>query len=121
MLRAAQRPLRSLRRGLAVQRFPVPSMGDSITEGTLLELMKKAGDYVAQEEVIGLVETDKVTVEVRAEAAGTITAMLVNVDDTVLVGSDMVEIDVGVGEPTAPRLRWRSLAPRASIRAVGRP
>jgi len=73
-------------------------MGDSITEGTILELHKKVGDYVAVEELIALVETDKVTVEVRSPAAGTITALMTEAEATVLVGADLLEIDVGVGE-----------------------
>ena len=84
-----------------MQRFPVPSMGDSISEGTILELAKNVGDYVAMEEVVATVETDKVTVEIRSPAAGTVTAMLAQVDETVLVGSDLIEIDVGVGTATA--------------------
>ena len=57
---------------MALQRFPVPSMGDSISEGTLLELHKAVGDTVGMEEAVALVETDKVTVEVRSPAAGRI-------------------------------------------------
>ena len=52
--------MRVVRRGLALQRFPVPTMGDSITEGTLLELTKQVGEYVDNEEVVAVVETDKV-------------------------------------------------------------
>ena len=76
-------------------------MGDSITEGTLLEFAKNVGDYVALEEMVASVETDKVTVEVRAPAAGTITKLFASVDDTVIVGANFMEIDVGVGEASA--------------------
>ena len=37
-------------RQMAVQKFPVPEMGDSISEGTVLELSKQVGDYVALDE-----------------------------------------------------------------------
>ena len=87
------------RRTLATQRFPVPAMGDSITEGTLLELHKRVGDYVGMEELLAMVETDKVTVEVRSPAAGTITALFADIDDNLVVGADLLEIDVGVGQP----------------------
>jgi pyruvate/2-oxoglutarate dehydrogenase complex dihydrolipoamide acyltransferase (E2) component len=90
-------PWRIASRALATQRFPVPTMGDSITEGTLLSLHKKVGDYVAIEELLAMVETDKVTVEVRAPASGTIKALFYNPNDNVLVGADLVEIDVGAG------------------------
>jgi hypothetical protein len=103
MIRPLLGPLRRLtpplwRRALAVQTFPVPEMGDSITEGTILEFGKKVGDHVALEEMVASVETDKVTVEVRAPAAGTITKLFASIDDTVIVGTDFMEIDVGVGE-----------------------
>ena len=48
-----------------------------------------------------MVETDKVNVEVRSPAAGTITAFFAGPDDNVLVGADLLEIDVGVGEAGA--------------------
>ena len=83
------------RRMLAVQTFPVPNMGDSISEGTLLEITKKVGDHVAMEEIIAQIETDKVTVEVRSPAEGKITAIFAGPDDNVLVGANLIEIDVG--------------------------
>jgi hypothetical protein len=56
-----------LRRGLhasagrlAIQTVSVPSMGDSISEGTLVEIVKKAGDAVHADEVVLVLETDKV-------------------------------------------------------------
>ncbi|KAL1520508.1 hypothetical protein AB1Y20_022087 [Prymnesium parvum] len=84
-------------RALAIQRFPVPNMGDSISEGTLLAVSKAVGDHVALEEVIAQIETDKVTVDVRSPAEGTVTALFAKPEETVLVGSDLIEIDVGAG------------------------
>lgn len=40
--------------------MPVPSMGDSITEGTLLKVLKQPGEQVALDEVLAVIETDKV-------------------------------------------------------------
>ena len=56
-------------------------MGDSITEGDVKEFSKskkllyhlEIGDYVAQDEVVALVETDKVTIDIRCPDAGVIT------------------------------------------------
>ena len=90
-------------------------MGDSITEGTVLELTKNIGDYVEMEEVVATVETDKVTIEIRSPAAGTLTALLAKPEDTVLVGGDFMEIDVGVG--TAPS----AAAPAAAADAAPAP
>ncbi|KAL3927904.1 MAG: hypothetical protein SGPRY_002619 [Prymnesium sp.] len=77
----------------------IPNMGDSISEGTILSLMKKEGDYVAAEEVVAEVETDKVTVEARSPDAGTITAIHVEEGATVEVGAPFFSLDVGVGSP----------------------
>ncbi|EOD40979.1 Hypothetical protein EMIHUDRAFT_221999, partial [Emiliania huxleyi CCMP1516] len=62
---------------------PVPEMGDSISEGTILSIAKKPGDYVALEETVAEVETDKVTVEVKSPHAGTIKEIHVAVDESV--------------------------------------
>lgn len=40
--------------------YNVPEMGDSITEGTILELHKNVGDYVQLDETFAIIETDKV-------------------------------------------------------------
>lgn len=58
----------------------VPSMGDSITEGTLVSLEKAVGDAVIQDDVIAVIETDKVNVDVRAPYTGVLTAVLAAVD-----------------------------------------
>lgn len=41
--------------------MPVPKMGDSITEGTLLKILKTPGQAVALDEIIAVIETDKVS------------------------------------------------------------
>jgi len=78
---------------------PIPEMGDSISEGTILQLVRKAGDYVDAEEVVAEIETDKVTVEARSPAAGTITAVHVEEGANVLVGAQFFSLAVGLGEP----------------------
>ncbi len=50
----------------------VPALGESVSEATVAKWFKKVGDAVAQDEPLVELETDKVTVEVRAEAAGTL-------------------------------------------------
>ncbi|EOD28342.1 hypothetical protein EMIHUDRAFT_204165 [Emiliania huxleyi CCMP1516] len=87
---------------MAVQKFPVPEMGDSISEGTVLELSKQVGDYVALEEVLVVVETDKVTVDVRSPAAGTITKWFANPDDTIEGGPAAAAAPAGAPKMGAP-------------------
>lgn len=48
----------------------VPSMGDSITEGTIVEWTAQVGQMVQEGDVVALVETDKVTVDIKAEING---------------------------------------------------
>jgi 2-oxoglutarate dehydrogenase E2 component (dihydrolipoamide succinyltransferase) len=71
----------------------VPTLGESITEGTLAQWLKKAGDSVAADEPIASLETDKVTVEVPSPAAGTLSETLVGEGDTVEVGAVIARID----------------------------
>lgn len=50
----------------------VPEMGESITEATLINWTKKVGDSVQADEILAEIETDKVTMELRASVSGTI-------------------------------------------------
>ena len=52
----------------------VPSMGDSITEGTIVSWTVNVGQSVKEGDVLALVETDKVTVDIKAQMDGIITA-----------------------------------------------
>ncbi|KAF1843807.1 dihydrolipoyllysine-residue succinyltransferase component of 2-oxoglutarate dehydrogenase-like protein complex [Cucurbitaria berberidis CBS 394.84] len=77
----------------------VPQMAESITEGTLKQWSKQVGDYVEQDEEIATIETDKIDVSVNAPEAGTIKEFLVNEEDTVTVGQDLVKMEPG-GAPS---------------------
>ncbi|KAJ1462943.1 single hybrid motif-containing protein [Pelagophyceae sp. CCMP2097] len=70
-------------------------MGDSITEGTLVAFEKKIGDFVSVDDVIAVIETDKVAVEVRADAAGTITALHCAIDENIAVGALLATLESG--------------------------
>jgi len=73
----------------------VPALGESITEGTLAQWLKKPGEAVAQDEPIASLETDKVSVEVPSPVAGVLTEQLVQEGDTVAVGAAIARIDQG--------------------------
>ena len=79
----------------------VPAMGESVTEGTVGEFLKKVGDSVSKDETIAEIETDKVALEVPATADGTITEILVSAGDTVSPGSVIARISSGGGAPAA--------------------
>src|SRR5258708_7405496 len=71
----------------------VPTLGESITEGTLAEWLKKPGEAVAADEPIASLETDKVSVEVPSPVAGVLTEQLVSAGDNVAVGAVIARID----------------------------
>src|SRR3954471_23808328 len=76
----------------------VPALGESITEGTLAQWLKKPGDAVAADEPIASLETDKVSVEVPSPMAGVLTVELVKEGDTGAVAAPIARIGQG---PTA--------------------
>jgi 2-oxoglutarate dehydrogenase E2 component (dihydrolipoamide succinyltransferase) len=82
----------------------VPALGESITEGTLAQWLKKPGEAVAADEPIASLETDKVAVEVPSPVAGTLTEQLVKEGDTVEVGAIIARIGEGgaIVAPSAP-------------------
>ena len=71
----------------------VPALGESITEGTLAQWLKKPGEAVAADEPLASLETDKVTVDVPSPVAGVLSETLVNEGDTVAVGALIARID----------------------------
>ena len=75
----------------------VPVLGESITEATLGQWLKKPGEAVAIDEPIASLETDKVAVEVPAPVAGIMGAYAVEEGATVNVGAVIGSIDAGTG------------------------
>lgn len=75
----------------------VPTLGESVSEATIAQWFKKPGDAIAQDEPLVELETDKVTVEVPAPAAGTLESIVVNEGDTVEVGALLGQIAAGAG------------------------
>jgi 2-oxoglutarate dehydrogenase E2 component (dihydrolipoamide succinyltransferase) len=80
----------------------VPALGESITEGTLAQWLKKPGDAVAVDEPIASLETDKVSVEVPSPVAGTLSETLVAEGDTVAVGAVIARIGEGGAASASP-------------------
>src|SRR6185503_8577481 len=73
----------------------VPAMGESVTEATVARWFKKEGESVARDEPLLELETDKVTVEVPAPAAGSIESISVQAGATVQVGTILGSIAEG--------------------------
>lgn len=78
----------------------VPSVGESISEVTLLKWVKKDGEYVDRDEVIAELESEKATFEVNAEQAGTLKT-IAKEGDTLNIGSVLAHIDETAEKPAA--------------------
>ncbi|WP_106638705.1 2-oxoglutarate dehydrogenase complex dihydrolipoyllysine-residue succinyltransferase [Allosphingosinicella vermicomposti] len=92
----------------------VPTLGESITEATLGQWLKKPGEPVKADEPIASLETDKVAVEVPAPVAGVMGDQVVAEGDTVQVGALIGRIEAGSGAAVAP-------APAAQPQAAAAP
>jgi 2-oxoglutarate dehydrogenase E2 component (dihydrolipoamide succinyltransferase) len=78
----------------------VPSVGESISEVTLLKWVKKNGQYVERDEVIAELESEKATFEVNAEKAGVLKT-LANEGDTINIGTVLASIDETAEKPAS--------------------
>ncbi len=77
----------------------VPTLGESVTEATVSKWLKKEGEAVTADEPICELETDKVTLEVNAPAAGVIAKITFGEGSTVGVGAVLGEISAGAAAP----------------------
>jgi 2-oxoglutarate dehydrogenase E2 component (dihydrolipoamide succinyltransferase) len=102
----------------------VPTLGESISEATLGQWLKKPGDAVGRDEPIASLETDKVSVEVPSPVAGVLGELLVAEGDTVQVGAVIARVTEGEAAaaaapaaaapaPAAPAADTAALAPSA--------
>jgi 2-oxoglutarate dehydrogenase E1 component len=79
----------------------LPAMGESVTEGTILEWRKQEGDAIEADEILVEVSTDKVDAEVPSPVSGTIVKLHYAEGDTVHVGAVLAEIQSGTGAGAA--------------------
>jgi 2-oxoglutarate dehydrogenase E2 component (dihydrolipoamide succinyltransferase) len=80
----------------------VPTLGESVTEATIGKWFKQAGDAVAVDEPLVELETDKVTIEVPAPAAGVLAEIAAKNGETVAVGALLGQIKDGAAAPAKP-------------------
>jgi len=93
----------------------VPTLGESVTEATVATWFKAVGDTVAQDEMLCELETDKVSVEVPAPAAGTLSEIIAAEGSTVEANGKLAVIASGAGAGTAASA---PAAPSASAAAT---
>ena len=80
----------------------IPALGESVTEATIGQWLKKAGDAVKADEPIVSLETDKVAVEVNAPADGVLTELKFKEGDTVTVGAVIATMEAGATAAATP-------------------
>jgi 2-oxoglutarate dehydrogenase E2 component (dihydrolipoamide succinyltransferase) len=104
----------------------VPTLGESVTEATIGKWFKKAGDAIAIDEPLVELETDKVTIEVPAPAAGTLAEIAAKDGETVGVGALLGTISAGAGakpaakEPAKAEPAKEAARPEAVAQAAGK-
>src|SRR6186997_2376831 len=79
----------------ATVQIQMPEMGESVTEGIVLEWHVAEGDFVNEGDTVVEVSTDKVDAEVPAPTAGVITKLIASVDEEVPVGAPLAEMEPG--------------------------
>ncbi|MBO6717532.1 MAG: 2-oxoglutarate dehydrogenase complex dihydrolipoyllysine-residue succinyltransferase [Rhizobiaceae bacterium] len=92
----------------------VPTLGESVTEATIGTWFKKAGDAVSADETLLELETDKVTLEVPAPAAGTLSEIAAKEGETVEVGALLGMIAEGAGAAKSGKDEKKDAVPEAS-------
>src|SRR3954447_10019714 len=97
----------------------MPQMGDSVSEGTVLEWHKSEGDPVSQDETLVEISTDKVDAEVPAPIEGTVVKVHAAEGETVTVGAVLAEIAPSNGSgPATPDAPEAEEAERAEVEIV---
>ncbi len=91
----------------------VPTLGESVTEATVGKWFKQPGEAVAVDEPLVELETDKVTLEVPAPAAGVLSDITVKAGDTVAVGALLGQITDGAAAAPAKGAAPAAKAPEA--------
>jgi 2-oxoglutarate dehydrogenase E2 component (dihydrolipoamide succinyltransferase) len=99
----------------------VPTLGESVTEATIGRWFKKPGDAVRQDEPLVELETDKVTLEVNAPAAGVLGDIVAKDGETVGVGAVLGSIEDGAGAAAAPGRGEQTKSEPAKLDAQPKP
>jgi len=97
----------------------VPTVGESITEITIANWLKKDGDSVKMDEVIAELESDKATFELTAPQAGVL-KIVKQKGDTVPIGGLVCEIE-NAGQPSTPNLKSDKIETKNSTTTVAQP
>ncbi|MFM8589312.1 MAG: biotin/lipoyl-containing protein, partial [Limnohabitans sp.] len=107
---------------MSIVEVKVPQLSESVAEATLLTWKKKAGEAVAQDEILIEIETDKVVMEVPAPSAGVLAEIVVGDGGTVVAQQLIAKIDSeGKAGAAAPAAAPAAAAALAAAPAVAAP
>ena len=96
----------------------MPQLGETVTEGTILAWVKQIGEYVAEDDILVEISTDKVDTEVPSPYAGVLTEILVPAGTTVDVGTPLAVLS---GDDDLPQVSQPSTADNQQPEAVRQP
>ena len=91
----------------------VPTVGESISEVTLVKWLKADGAYAQRDEIIAELESEKATFEINAEQAGAV-KHIAKEGDTLQIGDIVCSIDTDAEAPAATEAAAPAAAPSAS-------
>jgi len=105
---------------MSILEMKVPSPGESISEVEIAQWLVADGDYVEKDQPIAEVDSDKATLELPAEAAGTVT-LKASAGDTVAVGQIVCLIDTSAARPAAAAAKPAAAAAKPAAAAAAKP
>ena len=106
---------------MAKQMILVPDIGD-YSDVPVIEVLVKVGDVVEKEQPLLVLESDKATMEIPADAAGTITSIAVKLGDKISKGTVIAEIEASSAAPAVQATSAPSPAPaKATAPAIPAP
>ena len=83
--------------------FKIPELGENVTSGDVVRILVKAGDTLAKDQAVLELETDKATIEVPSDVAGTVREIKVKQGDKVKVGQLVLTVEGGAAEPASAK------------------
>jgi pyruvate dehydrogenase E2 component (dihydrolipoamide acetyltransferase) len=97
--------------------FKLPELGENITAGDVVRVLVAPGDTVAKDQAVLELETDKATIEVPSNVAGTVKEIRVKAGEKIKVGQVVLTLDDGAGQPAskeAPAAAPDAAAPKTA-------
>lgn len=92
----------------------VPKLGESVSEGTVIQWLKQEGEAVAVDEALVELETDKVSIEVPSPTAGVLTKIIAQAGEDVAIGALLAEVD----ENATPTVTAKVETPKAETKSA---